>query len=279
MFGSRSQPALVRLPVQPQRPGGGQRLLDLAPPASLLPRLDPFVAVQHFQASQPLFPAHPHAGCVVLSYLFDDSQASLRVRDSLGFDGELQPGALRGAVAGGGLVHEEQPEPAGRMAHGLQLALNLPCKARLQAPSSLQLESAQMPRLQGPGWRGRVVFGNFAGQTAPLPLPLQAALVLIEAEAGATLRLPLAGGEQGWALLIEGQAQPLTEILGEGEAFAFAQPLALRAVTALRLVVGTGLPLRQPLVRHGPFVMDTEAQIVDAMRRYQQGDMGRLPAR
>lgn len=264
----------TRLATRRQRLGAGLQAVTLQGQAGLL---DPFIGVDHFRMTQPTFPAHPHAGFSAVSYLFDDAETSLWTRDSAGHAGVVAPGDLHWMQAGSGLMHEEFPLQAGRVAHGLQLFINLPAAAKMQAPSQFGLRAGQMPRLAGPGWQACLVFGDWAGDVAPLDLPLQAAFAVLDLQAGTEFELPLARREHGFALLIRGRVEAEGELWMAGEALAHTRALPLQALETSRLAVFTGRPLREPLVQHGPFAMNTEAQIVDALRRYQQGDMGRLP--
>lgn len=264
----------TRLATRRQRLGVGLQAVSLQGQAALL---DPFIGVEHFRMSQPTFPPHPHAGFSAVSYLFDDAETALWTRDSSGHAGVIAPGDLHWMQAGSGLMHEELPLQAGRVAHGLQLFVNLPAAAKLQAPCQFGLRAGEMPRLSGAGWRATLVFGDWAGAVAPLDLPMQAALAVLDLEAGAAFELPLARKERGFVLVVGGRIEADGETWVAGEALAHGTALPLQALEASRLAVFTGRPLREPLVQHGPFAMNTEAQLVDALRRYQQGDMGRLP--
>jgi redox-sensitive bicupin YhaK (pirin superfamily) len=264
---------LQRLPTQARQHGAGLTLNGLRASAA---ELDPFIMVDHFRMTQPTFPPHPHAGFSAVTYLFDDSETGFLNRDSLGFEGPIEAGALHWTLAGNGVMHEEFPLEAGRVAHGLQIFVNLPLAQKLRAPQALQLAAAQMPQLRGPGWRARLVFGSALGHTAPLVLPVQASLVVIDIEPGAHFEMPLAAGEQGFVLAISGQGAVSGETVSASQAWRSAAGQALAASTPLRLAFFAGRALQEPVVQHGPFVMASEAQIVDAMRRYQSGGMGRL---
>lgn len=267
------QPPLQRLPVQRQRVGSGLVVQRLQCEAAVL---DPFIAVDHFRMTAPTFPPHPHAGLSAVTYLFDDSPTGLLNRDSLGHHGPIEPGALHWTLAGAGVMHEELPLQPRREAHGLQIFVNLPAAQKLRAPQALQLDARAMPVVRGTGWHAVVPFGRLLGVQAPLALPLHVALAIVSIDAGAEFSTSLAASDRGFALVISGRGRVGDEAVEAGQAFACADTLALRALERMRLALFSGQPLHEPIVRHGPFVMNSEGEIVEAMRRYQQGGMGRL---
>lgn len=268
---------LVRLPVLRQRGDAG---FSAALLRGAVQATDPFIAVDHFRMSQPTFGAHPHAGLSAVTYLFADSQTALVCRDSLGGQRLVAPGGVHWTLAGRGVVHEEVPAEPGRVAHGLQIFVNLPAAQKQRTPAVLHLAAERMPQRHGSGWHEVQVFGG----SAPLALPVFAALRVVQVQAGAAYSVELADGEQGFAWLISGQGRlgteamtdVVAEVLSEGEAWVLNAGTALHATTPLQLAVFSGRPLREAVVQHGPFVMNSEAEIVSAMQRFQAGDMGRL---
>lgn len=262
--------------LQPQRNciGAGFQAHGLREPLALL---DPFIMVDHFRMSSAVFAPHPHAGFSAVTYLFDDSATGLVSRDSLGGEYAIPPGGLHWTLAGRGVMHDEFPAEAGREAHGLQIFVNLPAAQKLCAPSVLRLAPAQMPRRAGTGWRAVQVFGG----DASLVLPTAAALAVVDIDAGAGFDWQLSEAEQGFALVIAGAGRAGDLPLSAGGALSLAQggSARLQADAALRLAVFSGRPLREPIVRHGPFVMSDEGQVVAALQRFQTGGMGRLSPR
>lgn len=264
-----STPRLLQ--PQPHRVGAGFRAEGWREPLTLL---DPFILVDHFHMSEAAFAPHPHAGFSAVTYLFDDSATALVSRDSLGGEHEILPGGLHWTLAGRGLMHDEFPAEAGREAHGLQIFVNLPAEQKLRAPAVMRLAAEQMPRRVGPGWQAVQVFGD----TAELALPWPTALAIVDVKAGAGFDFALAAGERGFAVVIQGSGHAGELPLSAGRALSL--PLGGRALLTadepLRLACFSGRPLDEPLVRHGPFVMSDEGQVVAALQRFQSGGMGRL---
>jgi len=262
--------------LQPQRHriGAGFQAEGWRDPQALL---DPFIMVDHFRMSEAVFAPHPHAGFSAVTYLFDDSATGLLSRDSLGGEHEILPGGLHWTLAGRGVMHDEFPIEAGREAHGLQIFVNLPAEQKLRAPAVMRLAPEQMPRRVGEGWKAVQVFGA----DTSLALPWSTSLVLVDIDAGATFDITLPEGEQGFALVIQGSGRTDELPLSTGRALSLPAGGAARIVAdeALRLACFCGRPLLEPLVRHGPFVMSDEGQVVAALQRFQSGGMGRLSPR
>lgn len=262
------------LPAQRHRIGDGFRADSWREPAALL---DPFIAVDHFHMREPVFAPHPHAGFSAVTYLFDDSPTAMASRDSLGGEHEILPGGLHWTLAGRGVMHDEYPLAPGAQAHGLQIFVNLPAAQKLRAPQVMRLAPEQMPRRVGPGWHEVQVFGDLED----LPLPWPTALSVLDIEAGVGHDLAVREQEQGFALVIAGAGRAGELPLTAGRALSLPEGgrVHVEATDRLRLAFFSGRPLREPLVRHGPFVMSDEGQVVAALQRFQTGGMGRLSPR
>lgn len=262
------------LPPQRHRIGTGFQAEGWREPLALL---DPFITVDHFRMSEAVFAPHPHAGFSAVTYLFDDSATGLVSRDSLGGEHAIPPGGLHWTLAGRGVMHDEFPAEPGREAHGLQVFVNLPADQKLREPAVMRLAPEQMPHRAGVGWRALQVFGCNTGLALPLPV----ALSIVDVDAGATFDLDLADGEQGFALVIQGRGRAGELPLSAGRALSLAEGgrAVVEADESLRLACFSGRPLREPLVRHGPFAMSDEGQVVAALQRFQTGGMGRLSPR
>lgn len=241
--------------------------------------LDPFIMVDHFRMREPVFAPHPHAGFSAVTYLFDDSATGMVSRNSLsllGGEHAIAPGGLHWTLAGRGVMHDEFPAQTGREAHGLQVFVNLPAAQKQREPAVMRLSPEQMPHRAGIGWRAVQVFGG----TAALALPWPVALAVVDIDAGATFDFVPDDGEQGFVLVVRGSGRVGELPLSAGRALSLeAGGARLAADEALRVACFSGRPLREPVVRHGPFVMNDEGQIVAALQRFQTGGMGRLSPR
>lgn len=166
--------------------------------------IDPFIGVDHAWMSAPTFPPHPHVGFSAVSYVFFDSESGIANRDSLGTVNLIQPGGVHWMVAGKGVVHEEVPAQQGKTVHSLQIFVQLPPEKRSAAPQALSLTPQQVPTVQRPGVKVRVVAGEFAGQCSPTEAPTAVDMLDISLDARAELVIPVAPGRTTFVLPVLG---------------------------------------------------------------------------
>ena len=161
--------------------------------------VDPVLMLDHFRMTAPTFGAHRHAGISAVTYVFEDSIGSQMNHDSLGNHGPIRPGHLHWMVAGGGAVHDEQPEGKDVEVHGLQIFVNLPAAKKSMQPYAVQVDAAHMPEFQSPGVRVRVVVGVSNGLTSAATLPQPFTLLDGFLSAQAEFRHTL---EPGWDAMV-----------------------------------------------------------------------------
>ena len=255
-----------------------------------LPDLDPFLLLDEFgtdRAEDYLagFPEHPHRGFETVTYMLD---GRMRHRDNHGNEGLLVPGSVQWMTAGRGLVHSEMPEQeAGRM-RGFQLWVNLPASDKMTAPRYQEFAPDRIPRaVPAPGVDVRVIAGcvvDAGGDSVcgPIEQPATSPLYLdVSLDAGVAWEHRLPEGHNAFAYVFEGEAalgcgaearvvsSRELAILGGGDA------LRLQAGdTGARLLLVAGRPLREPVARHGPFVMNTRQELMQAFVDYQEGRFG-----
>jgi hypothetical protein len=265
---------------EPTSDGAGVRLLR-ALGTRALPAADPFLMLDEFRSDTPGdylagFPAHPHRGFETVTIML---AGAMRHRDSVGNTGHLRPGSVQWMTAGRGIVHEEMPEQVDGLMWGYQLWVNLPARIKMTAPRYQDIPSEQIPHVDVDGADVRVVAGEVAGTRGPItgvatdPLLLDVAL-----PAGHTIRLPFPAHKEGFvyvavgSVTIGGRSVPSRHIatLGAGDGVEITAGPA-----DVRLLLAAGDPIREPVARHGPFVMNTEAELRTAMTDYQHGRLGR----
>lgn len=246
-------------------------------------RSSPILAVDDFRVTGRPFGPHPHAGFSAITYVFPDSPASLRNRDSLGGHAVVGPGGLCWLQAGSGAMHEEIPAETGRELHGLQVFVNLGARNKQAQPRTLSVPAEQVPvwRSGAGGDRVRVVVGAFGGLTSPLE-PLEP-FTLLDVALRREVDLPLAAGRTAVVYVRSGEAvvhaggRERRVAPGEGlTAAGGAGSLRLETSAGAELVVLSGVELQEPVVVRGPFVMNDAAQIAAAVERFQAGRMGSL---
>jgi redox-sensitive bicupin YhaK (pirin superfamily) len=252
----------------------------------------PLLMLDHFRMSQPVFGPHPHAGFSAVTLMFEDAETGFLNRDSQGYEGPIQPGDVHWTVAGRGILHDEPPLENGKIAHGLQLFVNLPAAKKWMAPQALHLRQEDIPvHHSGIGSKIRVLAGSFNGLTAPIALPEPARWLdaLTQPGENLTLELPAGWNALFYVLTGEVQTQPhesssdptpvqALQLTAFGNPGAATEHLTLTTTsqTPAHWVWLSGIPTHEPLVQHGPFAMSTAADIKRVIQAYQAGDMGRL---
>ncbi len=253
-----------------------------------LPDLDPFLMLDEFGTDHAEdyiagFPDHPHRGFETVTYMLD---GRMRHRDNHGNEGLLVPGAVQWMTAGRGLVHSEMPEQqAGRM-RGFQLWVNLPAALKMSAPRYQEFAPEAVPIAQpADGVRVKVIAGEVSDRDGarvrgPIEQPATSPLYLdIALGAGIAWACDLPEGHNAFVYVYEGAATIAegdierrldTQILG---VLGGGTHLRLRASAEApaRLILVAGRPLREPVARHGPFVMNTREEVMQAFADYREG--------
>ncbi len=273
-----SRPVRQIIEPQPVLEGAGVRLRRSFPGRSLdFP--DPFLLFDHFGSDNPAdymagFPMHPHRGIETVTYMLTGAVAH---RDSLGNAGVIRAGDVQWMTAGGGILHEEMPQqaPDGRM-EGFQLWVNLPARLKMSRPRYQEFTADTIPQITRPdGVTIRVIAGAAEGLTGPVreiaadPIYLDVAV-----PAGGGFVFPMTRGHTALAYVFRGAGTfggatiraPKLLVFSDGdqiEAAAGDQPV--------RFLLMSGKPAGEPIVRYGPFVMNTREEILQALRDLQDG--------
>jgi redox-sensitive bicupin YhaK (pirin superfamily) len=229
-------------------------------------------------------PDHPHRGFETITYMLE---GQFEHEDSAGHKGVLRPGDVQWMTAGAGIVHSEMPsreirDKGGRV-HGFQIWVNLPAKLKMTRPRYQEVAGANIPQAASPDGRARVrvVAGEALGASAVIDTHIPIVYQDWTLDSGADVTVALPREQQAMAFVFEGSALVGNEgkeikdgqlaMLGEGDA------VRLRgAAGGGRLLLLAGVPIREPVARYGPFVMNTQDEIVQAVRDYQSGKMGEI---
>jgi quercetin 2,3-dioxygenase len=264
---------------QPTRDGAGVQLVRLLTP-DLQRRLDPFLMLDAFGTENPGdyiggFPDHPHRGFETVTYM---REGRMRHRDSAGNEGLLEPGGVQWMTAGRGVIHSEMPEQSeGRMA-GFQLWLNLPARDKMRAPDYRDFPAAAIPQAQAPGVLVRVIAGHALGVAGAMQRELTQPLFLdIELQAGAHFNQPLPAGHNAFVYVDRGTMSVAGTALPAQRMAILANDPAADGVALQggpdggRAILVAGAPLNEPIAQYGPFVMNTQAQIFQAVDDFRRG--------
>ena len=245
-------------------------------------RLDPFLMLDAFGSNQPGdyiagFPDHPHRGFETVTYML---AGRMRHRDSAGNEGLLQSGGVQWMTAGRGVIHSELPEQSDGLMEGFQLWLNLPAQDKMTAPWYRDLQSAEVPEWHAAGVTARVIAGASHGVSGAVQRAGTAALYLdIHLAAGATFEQPLPAEHNAFIYVYRGAAAIGAQAVPQQRMAILANSGDGARVTAAvedtRLLLIAGRPLKEPIAQHGPFVMNTQQEIFQAVEDFRAGRLAR----
>jgi redox-sensitive bicupin YhaK (pirin superfamily) len=256
-------------------------------PGPAIDQLDPFLFLNHHgpQTYPPHnhglpFGPHPHRGFETVTFIL---AGELAHRDSGGHESIISAGGVQWMTAGRGLVHSEL-SPAGFMERGgpmeiLQLWVNLPGRLKMVPPRYVGLQGDEIPTLHLDGGRVRaqLISGTWDGQAGPIHSLTDVQMATLHLAPGGAARFPVAPGRTVFLYVVRGDlrvggstasAFHLVELNDDGDA------VELAASTDSVLLFGHAPPLREPVVAHGPFVMNSREEIIQAIRDYQAGKFG-----
>ena len=284
---TRSVEEIVR--AHRQREGGGfivrrpfpTRGLDQVDPFLLLDEMGP---VDYRPGEAVGAPDHPHRGFETITYMLE---GQFEHEDSAGHKGVLRPGDVQWMTAGAGIVHSEMPsheirDKGGRV-HGFQIWVNLPAKLKMTRPRYQEVAGSKIPTAASADGKARVrvVAGEALGASAVIDTYIPIVYQDWTLDAGADVTVALPKEQHAMVFVFEGSVlvgNEGTEIkdgqlamLGSGDAVRFRG-----AEGGGRLLLLAGVPIKEPVARYGPFVMNTQAEIVQAVRDYQSGKMGEI---
>ena len=270
----------------PTMDGAGVKLTRvIGQPA--LRHLDPFLMLDRFHSDDPGayiagFPDHPHRGFETVTIML---AGRMRHRDSQGNAGLITGGGVQWMTAGRGIVHSEMPEQDRGLMSGFQLWINLPAREKLCPQAYQDLAPARITeaRLNAAGSRLRVTAGRVNGLSGPIrPRPTQPVLVTLALEDDQPFELPLPPGHAAFVFVGSGEvnigAQDTAGLVPQNTLAVLAPGNRLRVRATNRrteLLIAAARPLHEPIVQRGPFVMNTEAEINQAIADYRAGILDR----
>jgi hypothetical protein len=251
-----------------------------------LPDLDPFLMLDEFGTDRAEdyiagFPDHPHRGFETVTYMLD---GRMRHRDNHGHEGVLVPGSVQWMTAGRGLVHSEMPEQEEGRMRGFQLWLNLPAKEKMVAPRYQEFGPERVPSVSpGAGVQVKVIAGQVGETRGPISQPATDPTYLdVEVAPGASFLYTLPRSHSAFLYVFEGsvrvgsggessvlKSQELG-VLGDGEEIRI-EGVTAPAAGGARAILVAGRPLREPVAKYGPFVMNTREELMQAFQDFQSG--------
>ena len=268
----------------------GSGLVTYQPiPHAELAQLDPFLLLHHTGpvAVPPNGPGlpfgpHPHRGFETATFIF---AGDMRHHDSRGHGNVTLPGGVQWMTAGRGIIHSEglskELQAAGGEIEYIQLWINLPARLKMEPPRYQGVDAAQVPQITSADGKAqvRIFAGPYGSAAGPIEsiTGIQAATLAVQA--GGELQLEVSEDRTVLLYVLHGQATVNGRAVGDHTLVDFAPggtDILIRAERETHFLYCTGLPYNEPVVSHGPFVMNSQTEIMEAMRDYQMGKMGVL---
>ncbi|WP_249673632.1 pirin family protein [Pseudomonas abieticivorans] len=259
-------------------------------PGPAVEQLDPFLFLNHHgpqvypQHNHGLpFGPHPHRGFETVTFIL---QGELSHLDSGGHESIITAGGVQWMTAGSGLVHAELSPESFKQTGGaleiLQLWVNLPARLKWVAPAYVGLQHQDIPVIKADAGRVKVnlVSGAFEGHQGPIQSLTDVTLMTVSFKQGGEIHLPTPPGRQvffyvvGGQLQVDGEAAQPWHLIELGEQ---GETVHLAALTDSQIIFGHATPIDEPVFSHGPFVMTTREEIIQAIEDYQKGLFGSLP--
>lgn len=262
---------------QPNSDGAGVSLTRLIG-TNELDNLDPFLLLDFFESDQPQdylagFPDHPHRGFETVTYLLN---GRVRHKDSAGHEGVVEPGGVQWMTAGKGIVHSEMPEQENGLLRGFQLWVNLPAHSKMTDPAYQEFPANKTEVEMRPGGTQIRVIAGRTNQGIQGPVKnhyVNPTYMDIQLTSEDNFVQQLPADQNTFIYLIEGKLevgdnkmevnQGTITILTEGD------QVSVRAIGNSRFLLISGDKIKEPIARYGPFVMNTQAEVMQAFQDYQ----------
>ena len=259
-----------------------------------LDHLDPFLLLDEFKSDQAGdyiagFPDHPHRGFETVTYML---AGRMEHRDHVGNQGNLVAGSVQWMTAGRGIVHSEMPQQEDGLMWGFQLWVNLPAEAKMTAPRYQDIPPEDVPEVVRDGVRIRIIAGEVDQTKGPIHgIVTNPTYLDVGMDPGASFTHPIPEGHNGFVYTYDGAGMAgITEdsegtpsegtpsegtpvkagtlaVLGDGDALK----VAASSDSGFRFLIIAAKPIGEPIARYGPFVMNTQQEIEQALADYRSG--------
>ena len=273
--------AVRTIPGQETSDGAGVRL-KRSIGTMALDHLDPFLLLDEFRSDQPGdyiagFPDHPHRGFETVTYML---AGRMEHRDHTGVQGNLEAGSIQWMTAGRGIVHSEMPKQEEGLMWGFQLWVNLPASQKMTEPRYQDIPPGQVPEVSDGSSIVRVLAGEVDGQRGPIEgIATDPTYLDISLEPDSRFTHPIPAGHNAFAYIFEGSGYigqtdtsgaptPMSNliVLSDGEGVE-----AVTKDSAMRFILLAAKPIGEPVARYGPFVMNTQEELMQAFKEMQDG--------
>lgn len=261
-------------------------------PIQGIENVDPFLLLHHYgpyaisEFNNPFdLGPHPHRGFEPITLLFKGEQFH---RDSLGNEMEVKAGGVQWTTAGRGIIHAEAPTKEfvkkGGELEGIQLWLNLPAKDKMMTPNYQHLEDEQIPKIYSNDKKVQlnIIAGNQSTEKGLIKTQTEVNVFTVNAKENGKMEIEIPENHQSLIYLLDGEILVNnSDVLkkGENQMITFNQDGNYIEFTTLKestLLILSGEPINEKITQYGPYVMNTQTEILEAMRDFQQGKMGYL---
>lgn len=256
----------------PAQDGAGVKLTRIINQPSLRYQ-DPFLMLDEFRSDDPNdyisgFPPHPHRGFVTLTYML---AGRMEHKDSQGHQGVVEAGGAQWMKAARGIIHAEMPKQEDGLMWGFQLWINLPAKEKMSPPDWADHPQAKLPTLSLGDSSVIVIAGDYLTASAPIQQPQQQFTMLDIRLGQQPVQLVDQGQQCRLLYVYQGQLQVAGETVSAGEIVRLAADSAihLQNIAEGAAIFLAGEPINEPIAQYGPFVMNNQAEIQQAIRDYQ----------
>ena len=268
------------VPGVPATDGAGVQLTRMVG-TSQLDMVDPFLMLDRMDSDDPDsyiagFPDHPHRGFETVTLVLD---GLMRHKDSVGNEGVLAPGDVQWMTAGRGIIHSEIPEMIEGRLSGFQLWVNLPSHLKMTEPRYQDIPAADIPRSEFYGGHARIIAGSYEGETGPAIPKINARLLDVVLDGDTPWSILPTPDNQLFICLYEGTLSA-SDNLGREQEITAPAVLLFKGTGSVNVVSSgegaailycEGEPLNEPVARMGPFVMNTRAELQQAVEDYNAG--------
>ena len=255
-------------------------------PTQKVPQISPFLLLHHFGPIkvEPGFDPidlgpHPHRGFEPVTFLY---QGGIRHKDSLGNEGILEAGDIQWMTAGRGIIHSERASDFflenGGTIEGIQLWVNLPAQNKMTQPKYQEIRKNDIPIIAENKVTHRLVSGNWNGQKGIVDTFSPMIIIQTSILSGGKTYIPIPDNFNACIYILSGKI-----ILNDnfdypaGNMLYFTNKgdgIGIEGLADTEILVLCGEPIEEPLAQYGPFVMNSQTEIMEAMRDYQMGKMG-----
>lgn len=272
---SQKRSLLAVVDGMPTSDGAGVSLLRVVGTPQI-DYLDPFLMLDEFKNDDPGayvagFPEHPHRGFETVSYM---KQGAMKHRDSAGNEGIIHDGGVQWMTAGRGIIHSEMPQQTEGLLWGYQLWVNLPAAHKMTAPRYQDIQTDDIPEVITDELHVRIMAGNYAGVEGASQTLWPVEYMDIMAKPNAVITHDIPDGHNVMVFVYDGEMTVGDQVIRPHQLGIFEQSGSLEMVageTGAGCLLMAGKPIGEPVAKMGPFVMNTEAELRQAVMDFRAG--------